>query len=556
MWLISPDNKSLFFVLVLSIIILIFELLSIGIFIPIINVIQSPERLKDFNFLKEIYPNIFNYNKFELLLIFISLIFILYVIKFLFNISTSVFHAILASKIDTDLSIKLYKSIINKPYEFHSYNNSSTFISTIINEVHQFSELIKYVLILLVELFVMIGVFLVLLTYKTLLTLLLLLFGFSLFILINYVMKNRLIYWGAQRQKYQDLMYKNLKESFASIVIIKLRLIGEYFVNSFRENIESRNLFTTRQYAFSNMPRQFLELASIFLLGVIVFVSVSDKNIKFENLILTLTFFVVAFSRVLPAISRIITSYNFIQYSNAVIDKVYEQLKDYMPESSTKNTEYISEFNNQIKLVDVSFKYSNSNENIINKVNFDIDKNDIYGIVGSSGSGKTTLVNLILGLLKPTKGEIYIDNNKIIDSSVLKNIVEYVPQSSLILDDTLFNNILFGNDKNNFDFDWMKECINFAKLEELVKSLQNGIDTVLGEDGSKISGGQKQRIGLARALYSKPKIIVLDEATNALDKKTEKIILKTIKKLSSKITFIIISHEDQVLNICNKRYNL
>ena len=102
----------------------------------------------------------------------------------------------------------------------------------------------------------------------------------------------------------------------------------------------------------------------------------------------------------------------------------------------------------------------------------------------------------------------------------------------------------------------MKECINFAKLEELVKSLQNGIDTVLGEDGSKISGGQKQRIGLARALYSKPKIIVLDEATNALDKKTEKIILKTIKKLSSKITFIIISHEDQVLNICNKRYNL
>ena len=110
------------------------------------------------------------------------------------------FFCYFSDKIDTDLSIKLYKSIINKPYEFHSYNNSSTFISTIINEVHQFSELIKYVLILLVELFVMIGVFLVLLTYKTLLTLLLLLFGFSLFILINYVMKNRLIYWSPKTE--------------------------------------------------------------------------------------------------------------------------------------------------------------------------------------------------------------------------------------------------------------------------------------------------------------------------------------------------------------------
>ena len=134
----------------------------------------------------------------------------------------------------------------------------------------------------------------------------------------------------------------------------------------------------------------------------------------------------------------------------------------------------------------------------------------------------------------------------------VKHIVGYVPQKTLILDDSLKNNIVFGSNPNEIDLNWIEECLNLVKLKDFYESLDKGLETILGEDGSKISGGQKQRIGLARALYSKPEIIVLDEATNALDNKTESLILKTVVKLNNKITFIIISHDDKVLKICNK----
>jgi ATP-binding cassette subfamily C protein len=181
-------------------------------------------------------------------------------------------------------------------------------------------------------------------------------------------------------------------------------------------------------------------------------------------------------------------------------------------------------------------------------------KNDIYGISGGSGSGKTTLVNVLLGLLKPFEGKILLDGKLVDDNISFKKIVGYVPQSSLILDDSLTKNIVFGSNHKNIDLNWIKRCVRLVELSDFVKSLKNGLDTILGEDGSKISGGQKQRIGLARALYSKPKIIVLDEATNALDKKIESSILETVVNLNKEITFVIISHDNQVLKICNRRY--
>ncbi len=556
MWLIKPYRNELILILLLSIVSLLFELLSLGIFIPIINVIQSPKGINELPFIINIFPDILTFDRFELLIFFIGLVFLIYFIKTVVNILTSIFHAVLASKIDSNLSIKIFRSIIDRPYEYHSQKNSSSFISTIINEVHQFSELIKYVLTFLVEIFVSFGIFLVLLIYNPLSTIFILTFSSIFFLLMRKVTKNRLINWGNQRQKFQDLMYKNLKEGFGSIIYIKLKKIGDYFINSFEKSIESRNIYTTRQYAFSNMPRQLLELASIFLLGLIVYLNIRIGEIKFENLILILTFYVIALSRILPSINRIITSYNFILYSDIVIDKVYEEVIGHQFIKPLKKQKSIIDFKNKIELKNISFKYSDTQNLILNNINLSIKKNDIFGITGSSGSGKTTLVNVLLGLLKTSKGEILFDGKLVKDDLLFNRIVGYVPQNTLILDDSLLKNILFGSDKKNIDIDWIKKCIKLVELGDFVRSLKNGIDTILGEDGSKISGGQKQRIGLARALYTKPKIIVLDEATNALDNKTESSILKTVINLNKNITFIIISHDDKVLKICNKRFNL
>ncbi len=556
LWLIKPYRNELILILLLSIVSLLFELLSLGIFIPIINVIQSSKGINELPFFVNFYPDILNFDKFELLLFFIGLVFIIYFIKSAVNILTSIFHAVLASKIDTYLSVKIFRSIIERPYEYHSNKNTSSFISTIINEVHQFSELIKYVLTFLVELFVSVGIFVVLLIYNPLSTIMILTFSSIFFLLMRKFTKNKLINWGNQRQKFQDLMYKNLKEGFGSIIYIKLKKIEDYFINSFKTSIKSRNIYTTRQYAFSNMPRQILELASIFLLGLIVFLNIKIQEVNFENVILILTFYVIALSRILPSIYRIITSYNFILYSDVVIDKVYEEVVGHNVFKKLEKQNSISDFKNKIQLKNISFKYNDSENLILNKINLTIMKNDIFGISGVSGSGKTTLVNVLLGLLKPFEGKILFDSQEVDDKTLFNEMVGYVPQSSLILDDSLLNNIIFGSFKKNVDLNWIKKCIELVKLKNFVKSLPYGINTILGEDGSKISGGQKQRIGLARALYSKPKIIVLDEATNALDKKTELAILKTVKELSVNTTIILISHDSKVLEICNKRFNI
>jgi ABC-type bacteriocin/lantibiotic exporter with double-glycine peptidase domain len=305
------------------------------------------------------------------------------------------------------------------------------------------------------------------------------------------------------------------------------------------------------------MPRQLLELASIFLLGIIVYINIFNEGASFEKLILTLTFYIIAFSRILPSINRITLSYNFIVYSEVVIERVYEEaiVKSFKSNKSEINYGPI-EFKESIELKNIHFKYENSKKDILKNINLKIDKNDILGISGGSGTGKTTLVNLLLGLLEPNKGDILIDGKIINNIDSFQSIVGYVPQDCLILDDSLVNNIVFGQNNNIIDINRIEYCIQASGLNNFLESLNDGLETNLGEDGSKISGGQKQRIGLARALYSDPKVIVLDEATNALDKKTELEILKTIKKLREKTTIIIISHDDKTLKICNNRFNL
>ena len=177
------------------------------------------------------------------------------------------------------------------------------------------------------------------------------------------------------------------------------------------------------------------------------------------------------------------------------------------------------------------------------------------GIIGKSGSGKTTTIDLILGLLKPNEGEIYVDNFLIDENNVesWQSNVGYVPQQTFLIDDTISSNIAFGVKKEKIDFSQVKKVAMIANLDSFITNeLENGYSTIIGERGIRLSGGQRQRIGIARALYSNPNLLVLDEATNALDKKTEKVVLDALKKLKNKITIIIISHHLSTLRDTDK----
>jgi ABC-type bacteriocin/lantibiotic exporter with double-glycine peptidase domain len=186
-----------------------------------------------------------------------------------------------------------------------------------------------------------------------------------------------------------------------------------------------------------------------------------------------------------------------------------------------------------------------------------IKKNEVIGISGNSGSGKSTLLNIICSLLKPTTGKIVVDNIPLEDIyKYYQSKIGYVSQKIYLMDDTFIQNITFGSNKSNYNYELFNNVIRKTNLEIVLENLSLKENTIIGERGLKLSGGQQQRMGIARALYKCPEILILDEATNALDNDSEKEILDTIQSLKDKLTIIIVSHKKLVLDYCDKIYVL
>ena len=214
-------------------------------------------------------------------------------------------------------------------------------------------------------------------------------------------------------------------------------------------------------------------------------------------------------------------------------------------------------FTRVIELRDLSFKFEDSDKEIINGLSLQIARGERVGIRGSSGVGKTTLFNLILGLYRPTSGGIYIDGEELRNDNIAKwqNTIGYVSQSVFIADMTLAENIAFGCDANNIDYDRVNKVIELSDLKEFVTSLKDGIHSRIGEQGSCISGGQRQRIGIARALYKGCDVLFFDEATSSLDGKTEENINSAIRRLSNdnhSLTIVVIAHRESSLEYCDR----
>ena len=215
-------------------------------------------------------------------------------------------------------------------------------------------------------------------------------------------------------------------------------------------------------------------------------------------------------------------------------------------------------FKNSINLENVSFKYKGSENIILDNVNLAINKGEKVGFYGKTGSGKSTLIDLIMGLLLPTKGEIKIDGIRVSKSSDFsknkswQSNISHVPQSIFLVDATIAENIAFGIPYQKIDFELVEKVAEIAQLHDLILKSKNGYFTLVGERGVRLSGGQRQRIGIARGLYKRSNVLILDEATSALDLITEQKVMRGIFNLDSEITLLIIAHRLSTLDSCDK----
>ena len=546
-------REKMIFLVILLLIGMFLEILGLGSLIPLLSIISSPDGLNQITIINnsEYLSNF----KYEDLVIFILVIVVfLYIFKSLFLSYLTFRQNRLLANVNANISNRLFEKYINQPYIYHNNNNSSVLIKNLQSEVKMFGIYHTALISVLVE----IGLFL-----SVLFTLILVepigaisvggfLGGLS-FLFFNYS-KKKLTNWGKIRAEAETKISKNLLETFGGIKEVKLFNVDSYFYLIYFKNNTIRSRVTSNSNTLNQLPRFYLELIAVF--GLTLFIGVmliQEKNVP--TLIATIGVFVAAVFRLIPSINKIITAFQNLKYHDSSVNIIYNE---YLALSNYENPKIKLNFSlkNKLEISELSFKYNDDSNLILEDINLEILSGETIGIIGGSGEGKSTFINLICGLYKPLKGKIKSDDKNINDDIISwNNIIGYVPQDVFIIDDTIENNIFFGREKNDVDNELLHNAIKRAQLDELIKNLPKGLKTKIGERGSQISGGQIQRIGIARALYHEPPLLIFDESTSSLDNKTEELIMDSIYSLKGK-TKIIISHRQSTLKECDKIFEL
>jgi len=532
-----------------------FELLSISVLVPIAEIIISGET--SFNFINNFLSHIENnFVKNQILLSALLFIIILFVLKTLYLISFSYWTNKFSQNIYKILSENLLKKYLSSNYLFFVNQKSSDLIRNIVFESKNLSQMTFCYLKIAVELFIffMIAILILIIDFKTSLSLICF---FLIFTSIYYFFTKKIIFnFGIIRQKSFAKILKNLQEIFGTIKDIKLKKSENFFKDIFSNNIGSFVKSAYKSNTLQEAPRFLIELFFLIILTIIIIFNVSDSN-EVQSIVPLLVVYLAAGLRLLPGFVKLNSYLQQVESFKPSLNLISNELNE-QNIYSLKHKNYNSETNiypGDITCQNINYSYGK--KKIFENLNLKINKNSIFGICGESGSGKSTLINILLGLLIPDKGKVLV-NNLDIRKNLFKwqECLGYVSQNIFLLDASLKENIAFGVNIENIDYDNLNLAIKNANLNNLVETLSNGIDTNIGERGSKISGGQIQRIAIAREIYRNPSVLILDEATTGLDYENEKKIFDSIKQLKNKMTVIIVSHNKDTLKICENLLDL
>ena len=551
----KTQNKEFIYIFVLSIIAMLFETLSIASVFPLLNLVfGGSSNIEDYL----LFIDVKNLTNEKLLLISIIIFISIFLVKALILTYVSFKKYKFIFGIRTIQTNNLFRSYINEDYLFHINNNSANLIRNL-NDANLLSVFAISALEFFAEIIMFIGIFTFLIFLSPKITISVTLFFCIVAIIFYKFVQSRASIWGEKEKLYRGEKLKNLKESFGAIRDIKILGKEINFLEIFKKNNNAENQYKRKNSFVADLPKIWFELLIIMvmMLMVIYLTGSVEENI---SIIPFLGVYVLASYRLVPSITRMS---NFVQNMNNALPAAQPYITNDTRIQNTivsdqKNSvkEQGIKFKNEIILNDIDYTFPNTNEKILNNLNIKIKKGRIIGIHGLSGAGKTTLINIIMGLLKSNKGDVLVDNLNIYKN--LKNwqkIISYIPQNVFLLDDTIINNVAFGEKREDIDMINFENSLKVSRIYDFVYSLPKNINSNCGELGDKLSGGQKQRIGISRALYRNSDVLIFDEFTNFLDKQNEVEILEDVKNMNGK-TRILISHNLKVLKYCDEVYEL
>ena len=455
------------------------------------------------------------------------------------------------------ISMRLLEKYLRQPYVFFLNVNTAELAKSILTEVETCVRVFVLVLQLISNCVISLSIVALLIFINPVLAVITAAaFGLAYSIVFFFVRKV-LAKKGMEKSVQNSLKYKYVNETFGGIKDIKILGKEKTFLDFFSSPARRFAMAESVSEIIHEVPKYVLEtVAFSFILALVIFLISRGSSIN--DFLPVITVYAFGAYRLLPTLQKIFRAVANVKFNFPILENLHRYFYE-LPAGEPLNPEDSSlmKFSEEIFLENIVFRYPNTERDVINKQSLKIKVNNSIALVGATGCGKTTFVDVILGLLVPQEGKIFVDSVEIGDGNRKnwqKNI-GYVPQAIYLTDDSIRNNIAFGIEPRKVDDDAVVKAAKLANIHDfIVHELNNGYDTIVGERGIRLSGGQKQRIGIARAVYHDPSVLVLDEATSALDGLTENAIMDAIRNLTHKITIIIIAHRLTTIKHCDVIY--
>ena len=544
------ERRALIGIFLLILVGTVLETFSVGLLIPALSVLTKDD--SEFNLPYLTLKS--SLSKTELIQLAAAAIFVVYLTKNIFlGVSTWIQRGFL-TKISARLSARMLEIYIRQPYSYHLRQNSSVLIRNTQDASMVVAGGIEPSLTVLSDGLIAVSLFVVLVVVEPLGTLSAIAIFLSATYLFQRFTNNRLQRWGKQRQQQKGKIIQTIQQSLGAVKDVQVLGREQTFIDIHREQqIVDTNLLR-RINMTQALPRLWLEIIAMGSMASLVVIMLWVGN-EVNAIVPVVGLFALSAFRVLPSVNKIVNGLQTLRVSRSTIETIHQDLGLAVSEPNFVG-DVRFEFSS-LTTTNLNFRYEMTEQDVLKDVSVSVLRGEAVGFVGQSGSGKSTLIDILLGLLDPKSGSVSINRRSISEvKQQWQRIVGYIPQTIFLMDDSLRRNIAIGITDSEIDEAAIQDALKSAQLEDFVASLPEGLDTVVGERGVRLSGGQRQRIGIARALYHRPSVLVLDEATSSLDTETEKGVMQAVQALQGDKTVIIVAHRLSTVEYCDRLYRL
>lgn len=541
------------------------ELLGVTIIVPFITAVMNPELIMQNKYL------LFVVNLLHIqipspsttLIIVGLLLMLIYITKNIGLLCSRYIQYSYQYNIKKDISITMMKSYLSHPYEYFMNTNIAEISRGLVEDVTGFISIINVLLSCLSELLTATLILCFILTMDFLTSIGLIAIAVLSVIIIVFGCRNITTKVGNKERETSVVQNKCTYQTINGIKEIFVMQKKIFFLNAYEEASEKQASIQKIYLLILSIPERIIEV--LVVCGIVAIVCLRIlQGYAAEAYISQLAAVAIACFRLLPTLNKLTGGASQLIYYMPCLNSVYNNITDarkYVNQNKiwttpSNNTNPLT-FEKYIEIHNVTWQYANNNRNVLENLSLKINKSESIALIGESGTGKSTLADIIMGLLDPQQGYVQVDGKPIKHNLIQwSQMIGYVPQSVYLTDDTIRNNVAFGIPEEEIKDENVWFALKQARLDEYVRGLPHGLDTIVGDRGIKFSGGQRQRVAIARTMYYDPEILVLDEATSALDDETEKAVMESIDSLQGKKTLIIIAHRLSTIQKCDKIYEV